>query len=520
MTLQPRPYQTEAVALAIERGSMLMAMVMGSGKTAAAILTVSDLAERGEVRSGAWFTLKTLKAQTFAEIRKWQGGSVHMIQGTAEERRFQFAHARHFRYTILSYDSLIHDWELVRKYLPLDFVVCDEITALKGFQSKRTRRMKSMRDRIGFRFGLTGQPVENRPEELFSMMEWIDPEVLGNFDKFDRTFIVRDGWGRPKRYRNLPLLKSTLDTAMYRKNREDIAEFLPDRIETVVPVVMDDRHMVVMEHIAKEALAVVNALAEGGAGGFDVAALYGRGDSDGGNQAKGDVMKRISAWSLLTDDPRLIQMSADDYDDEDIAAGSGYAKELIESGRIRPSMFAHRPKLEALLDMLEEILEEDPANKVVVFTGYTRMVTLMEEAFRERPYQWVTLTGKTSAMKRGENIRRFNQDPSVRIFVSSDAGAYGVDLPAGNHLVCYDLPFSAGRLAQRLSRIDRTSSLHKHINIVYLIGKDTIEEWQLEVQRHKVKVSAAFVDGQFDAAKGTMDVDLESLREYLQRYLS
>ena len=74
-------------------------------------------------------------------------------------------------------------------------------------------------------------------------------------------------------------------------------------------------------------------------------------------------------------------------------------------------------------------------------------------------------------------------------------------------------------IANDVARIDRTSSYHKHVNIIYLIGRDTIEEWQLEVQRHKIKVSAAFVDGQF-GAKGVMDVDLESLRQFLERFLT
>ena len=70
-------------------------------------------------------------------------------------------------------------------------------------------------------------------------MEFIDPDVLGAFGKFDRTFIVRDHWGRPKRYRNLHLIQKRLGEAMYRKSRDDIKEWLPEKIDIEMPVVLD-----------------------------------------------------------------------------------------------------------------------------------------------------------------------------------------------------------------------------------------------------------------------------------------
>ena len=98
-----------------------------------------------------------------------------------------------------------------------------------------------MRDYTPYRFGLSGQPVENRPEELFSIMEFIDPEVLGPFPKFDRTFIERDHWGKPRKYKNLPLLQKIMSEAMFRKSREDIAEWLPEIVEMEIPVVLGPR---------------------------------------------------------------------------------------------------------------------------------------------------------------------------------------------------------------------------------------------------------------------------------------
>ena len=105
--------------------------------------------------------------------------------------------------------------------------------------------------------------------------------------------------------------------------------------------------------------------------------------------------------------------------------------------------------------------------------------------------------------------------PTCRVFLSSDAGAYGVDLNQGSHLICYDLPWSAGALAQRVARIDRTSSAFDQIRIIYMYGHNTIEERMFNMLQQKAKVARAFIDGEFDARSGALKLDLESLREFL-----
>ena len=142
----------------------------------------------------------------------------------------------------------------------------------------------------------------------------------------------------------------------------------------------------------------------------------------------------------------------------------------------------------------------------------------MPRQAQERPSRCglTTLTGDiTSAQERFRRIERFNNDPQCRIFLSSDAGAYGVDLHKGSHLICYDLPWSAGALAQRVARIDRTSSGFDQIRIVYMFGHNTIEERMFNMLIQKAKVARAFIDGEFDTRSGTLKLDLESLREFL-----
>ena len=174
-------------------------------------------------------------------------------------------------------------------------------------------------------------------------------------------------------------------------------------------------------------------------------------------------------------------------------------------------------KLDALLETVEEILDEDPRHKVVVFSLLQADAGDDRAGSSPRPRRpWVTtITGDVTRPGAGQAHRRFNTDPACRVFLSSDAGAYGVDLNQGSHLICYDLPWSARGPGPACARIDRTNSAFDQIHIVYMYGQDTIEERMFNMLLQKAKVARAFIDGEFDARCGTLKLDLESLREFL-----
>jgi SNF2 family DNA or RNA helicase len=512
-----RPYQVEAVERILDRGSLLLALTMGAGKTATSISAVRRLRRLRKVNSGVVFCPKSCKGQWLREIARWDPrAKVQIIEGNKEWREKCIRKAWQFDYSICHYEMLTNDWEVIKEHLPIDFMIFDEITYLKGFTAKRTRHAKALAPYAGTRIGLSGQPVENRPEELFSIMEVIDKEVLGGFHKFDRTFIVRDGWGKAVKYKNLHIMQQALGEAMYRKSREDIAEWLPERIEIPMPVALDDATMDLHEFVRKDlAIAIDAALALGVTGGkFDALAHYGRTESGERMQAMGQVMTRMLAMRMLSSHPHLLRLSADAFDTELSKWGSQYASELKADGML-DNLPPTTAKFEALLEQIEEILSEDPRHKVVVFSFFKPMLQMIGAALTKAKTPWVKITGDVSAADRDEYIVRFNTDPKCRVFLSSDAGAYGIDLNQGSHLICYDLPWSAGALAQRVARIDRTNSAFDSIMIAYLFGANTIEERMFDMLQQKRAVSRAFIDGDFDPRSGSLTLDLESLRDFV-----
>ena len=516
MTLELRPYQTEAVERIVERRNLLLAMTMGSGKTVTAVAAMRQLRRERAVSSGAVFALKSTKWQWVREIAKVDPRArVQVVDGTKRERVAALKRARQYQYTILHYECLVNDWDEIRRYLPIDFLIFDEITMLKSFKAKRSKRAKDMAKHTDVRIGLSGQPVENRPEELFSIYEVLDPEVLGSFHKFDRTFIVRDQWGKPKRYRNLHLIPPRLGPAMFRKTREDIAEWLPEMIEIEMPVELDEPSMKLHDLVRHDlSIAIDNALDSGAHGHFDVLAHYGRAEKAESLSLMGEVMSRLLAMRMLSSHPWLLRCSADDFDNEVSRRGSKYASFLKNQGLLDNIPITHA-KFDTLLEQVEEILAEDERHKVVVFSYFKPMLKMIGVELTKKKTPYTTITGDVTGPERDRRIVRFNTDPNCKVFLSSDAGAYGISLGQGSHLLSYDLPWSAGALQQRISRIDRTDSAFKQILIGYMYGKHTIEERMFGMLQQKAKISKAFLDGEFDAKTGGISLDLQSLREFL-----
>ena len=173
-------FQVEAVERMVERKKLLLALHMGLGKTLTSIAAIEEMLDGGRLQRGFIIVPASLKYQWQREIKRFTGRRAVVIDGTKALRARQYQWSEHFPYVVTNYESIVNDWEYV-KDMHLEFIVLDEATAIKGLRSKRSRRIKFLAKNVPVKYALTGQPVENRPEELFSIMQFVDPEVLGEF---------------------------------------------------------------------------------------------------------------------------------------------------------------------------------------------------------------------------------------------------------------------------------------------------------------------------------------------------
>jgi SNF2 family DNA or RNA helicase len=122
-----------------------------------------------------------------------------------------------------------------------------------------------------------------------------------------------------------------------------------------------------------------------------------------------------------------------------------------------------------------------------------------------------------NAEEKNEAKITFQTDETYRLFLSSDAGGYGVDLPQANFLINYDLPWSDGKLDQRNARIIRLSTEWESVSVINIIVKSSIEERKYDMLTMKGKVASAIIDGLGHDEKGRLAYDLDTLTNFLDK---
>lgn len=499
--------QEECVCIRVSGGLYLTDHFVVTHNTPTALGAIEELFEDDEVDRCLVVVPASLKFQWLREIHKFTDAKATVIDGSKAQRAAQWKLSANSRYVIVNPETLIND---VKQVGTIQAMIIDEATIIKNRGAKRSRLLKRIGKTVPYRFALTGQPIENRPEELFSIMEFVDKEVLGPFDVFDRTFIVRDHFGKPLRYRNLDKMFKVMQECMVRKTREDIADQLPDIIHQVIPVPFDSKAAALYKYIAKDLLTQIGQAVKSGGGSFNLWSHY---NDPAGKEAQGQIMARLTVLRMLCDNPELVRISANQYQDDSVAAGSQYASDLLKKGLL--DGISESPKLDAVIDYIREVLEEDPKNKVVLFSFFKKNLTLIQEATKHLADSVLFMGGMT-AEERDTAKQKFANDPKCRLFLSSDAGGYGVDLPMANYLISYDLPWSSGKLEQREARIIRLSSEFPHVTIATFVMQGSIEERQYEMLQHKRSVNEAFIDGKHQDKEHGMQITLDTLSNFLR----
>lgn len=485
------------------------------------------------------------------------------------------------RYVVLGYDQVIDDNNRVLE-LPQMYVVADEVTTIKSPSALITEAFRDTFGQAPFRFGLTGTPMENgRPEELFQIMVWIDDTVLGRADLFDQTFVKRNKWGKAYEYINLPLFHEMMQECSVSLHPDDpaVSPYMPTMLEpTRVLIEFDEESARLYNLMADDLIAELAAAAKMQRGGFDLHAHY-AGDSHEA-EVQGKIMSRITCMRMLCAHPDQLIGSAEEYaaqvqlriqlEDEVDAhldqygdheaescplrkpsglpnhpkgwpkvtktikgkkvkvpkafSGSAYAAELLAAGEL--DALIETPKMDEVCLDAEDVLAgeckccidldgAEQTNKLVIFSYHKLALRILENRF---PDVSVRYDGDMSLKARDAAKKLFQRDPLVRIFLTSDAGGYGVDLPQANHLFNFDKPFTAGRVTQRNARIRRANlEYHQAVHVRDYLIDGSLEVYYADVTESKEKVVQAVRTGK-GHVKGALKVNASSLGAFLSTH--
>lgn len=521
------PYQNEAVDRILDLGYGLVAYEMGLGKTLVGIAVIEELLAQDKITSALIVVPSGLRYQWAESIARFTDVTTTtkqvkneeiiiptpayctIIDGTPAARAKQYDDIAQQRpeYVIVSYNQVVSDFEKIAP-LATGCVVIDEATAIKGFKAQRTKAVKALHP--SYPVALTGTPLENRPEEVYSIMEFVRPGYLGSHYSFDTKYIVRNHFGGVRRYRNLDVLHKHLAPVMIRKTRldPDVAPYMPTVDHTEKYVGMSAKTARLYREIAEEIVEELRANPV--IGNFDLSAYY-RGESDQDMSTQGRVMARMMALQMLCDHPDLLRMSAQKFVDTSGADGSKYAFDLHEAGKL--AGLNGSEKMDAVVEDVRALLDSNPRNKIIVFSFFKSMLTLLQQAWSE--YDSVIYNGDMSPHEKAAAKARFQQRPECRIFIASDAGGYGVDLPEANYLINVDLAESAGKMDQRNARHVRAGSAHDNVYVVNYLVEGSIEERTFQRLKFKRAVSRAVVDGKRTGENGVIENAVDTLTAFL-----
>jgi SNF2-related domain/Helicase conserved C-terminal domain len=441
-------YQKQGALFAFKAGRALLADEMGLGKTVQAIAAAEMYRRELNLQKVLIVCPTSLKYQWKTEIQKFTESSVHIIEGHALKRKEQYEQSTAF-YNIVSYHTVLYDGEKANR-LQADLVILDEAQRVKNFRTKVAAQLKKVQS--PYILVLTGTPLENKIEELYSIVQFIDQYKLPPLYRFLSRYQIMGDNQRVKGFQHLKEIAALLQDCMLRRAKKDVLQQLPKRIDKVLFVPM-----------TKEQSAM--------------------------HREYGDqVAQLVAKWHKFhflseSDRKRLILFL-------------GMMRMVCDSTFIVDQKSRFDTKIDELMCILEEALA-DPEQKVVVFSQWERMTRLVAQECTERGIGFTNLHGGVPGHERGELLERFSNDPECRIFLSTDAGGVGLNLQRASLLINLDIPWNPAVLEQRNARIYRIGQ-ENPVSVINMVSANTIEHRMLGVLAFKSEMAKGILDPEGD----------------------
>jgi superfamily II DNA or RNA helicase len=437
-------YQREGALFAARAGRCLLGDEMGLGKTFQAIAAAEIMARLFNVGRVLIVCPTSLKHQWQREIGRAVERPVEVISGLRPRREKGFATDTFFKVT--NYDTVHTDLDLIEDWGP-DLVILDEAQRIKNWSTRVARSVK--RITAPYAIVLTGTPLENRLEELISIVQFVDRFRLGPTFKLLHDHQVLDGHGKVVGYRDLDRIGQTLEPVLLRRQKDEVLDQLPERIDSNFFVPMTERQ----RKLHTEGLEIVARIVEK----WKRYRFLSEVD-------KQRLMKALQMMRMACDNSYLVDHKSD-----------------------------HGPKADEAVTLLGEIGER-AGTKVVVFSQWLRMHELLVRRLKKRGLGHVLFHGEVPGHKRRDLVDRFREDPQCRVFLATDAGGVGLNLQHASVVLNMDLPWNPAVLEQRIGRVHRLGQ-RQPVRVVNFVAKGTIEEGMLGVLKFKQSLFAGVLDG-------------------------
>lgn len=455
----PRKFQLEGITKIINFKNCLLADQMGTGKTLQAIAS----AQYTNSYPCLIICPASLKINWQLEIIKWLNEPSTVINGRRESRYDD-------KFIIINYDILNYHIKFLNK-INFKCMIVDECHSIKNNNSKRTKIVKKLSKQIPMKIMISGTPILNKPSELISQLEALGVfKYFGGYWTFVKQYCnaneTRFGWDISGVSNSLKLHEKLKEFCMVRRLKSEVLSELPEKQRSDVPIDIDNS--------------------------FDY------------NNAKNDFKRWIKQHS--SSDTSWIS----EYEDELKSLGFT-EKEICIKVKIRQTLISIKSdKAEALkkLETLKQLVADGKMNKtkewisnfiesdekLIVFAVHKKIQNEIYTHFKDKILT-ARIHSDDDSATRNKNIQMFQENPNCKLIVCSlVAGGVGLTLTASSTVLFVEFGWTSSIHDQAEDRAHRIGQKNS-VNIYYLYGIDTIDEYILELIESKRNISNSIIDG-------------------------
>lgn len=462
-----RPYQIDGVRWLDRLRNMhlngILADDMGLGKTLQAIIAITQNKINHPKSQSIIVCPTSLVHNWKEEFGKFNSKlKVLPIDGNPNQRKKMIGESNKYDVLITSYTLLQKDIELY-KQIPFAYAILDEAQHIKNRGTRNAQSVKLIQ--AAHRLILTGTPIENSLEELWSLFDFLMPGLLSSYDRFVEKYVRQSP--TLKGGHHLDNLRRKVAPFILRRMKKDVLEDLPPISDIVYHCHLSEIQQELYRSYAASAKEELSKLVK----------------KEGFERVQIHVLATLTRLKQICCHPAI------------------FAKDRAELG--------DSSKYDMLLELLQTLIEGK--HKTVIFSQYTRMLNIMREDLERQGIRFEYLDG--SSKNRLSIVKKFNEDQNVPIFlVSLKAGGSGLNLVGADTVIHYDMWWNPAVENQATDRVHRMGQKNS-VSSYKLITLNTIEEKILELHNRKKGLVKDVVSADEDMmAKLTWEEVLELLQ--------
>jgi len=432
----------------------ILADDMGLGKTIQTLSLLLRLKEGRKLKKPVLIIVPTsLLGNWKAEIEKFTPTLKYIsIYGT--DRGAKFREIGKYDIVFTTYNLIVKDFEIYEKH-QFEYIILDEAQKIKNPNTKSTQLIKQLNS--NYKLALSGTPIENHLGELWSIFSFVMPGFLGSLKTFKQAF--QNPIEKEKDMEVRKKLNKKVNPFILRRTKEKVLNELPDKVEIVKYAEFSEEEVklyesirVIMDKKVRDAIA-----------------------QNGLNRSQILVLDALLKLRQVCCHPSLVKID--------------------EAKKIKTSS-----KLEMFLELVDELIAE--GRKILVFSQFTSMISIIEEELSKREIKYSKLTGSTK--NRDEVIEEFKTKSDI-FLISLKAGGVGLNLTEADTVIHYDPWWNVAAQNQATDRAYRIGQ-DKNVFVYKLVVRNSIEEKILELQKRKASLAAIYEEDSKIEAKELLDL--------------